>query len=135
MIGLRGWTLPEQHLLPEAVVAFVDGELSAGAHDRAVAHIMSCPSCAADVAAQRQARAVVRTADTPLVPATLLANLRTIPLWAELASPPENLAVTGTGEMVIVQRPDRRALDASSALGSAPQLGRADTILRSAKRR
>ncbi len=45
-----GWTiasLPEAHLLPDAVVAFVDGELSAGAHERAAVHIARCPVCAA----------------------------------------------------------------------------------------
>ena len=46
MTDLRGWGLPEQHLLPDAVVAFVDGELSSVAHERASAHIQRCGFCA-----------------------------------------------------------------------------------------
>jgi len=60
MTDLRGWGSSVPHLLPDAVVAYVDGELSAGSHDRASSHVAGCPFCAAEVAAQRQARAAVQ---------------------------------------------------------------------------
>ena len=62
MTELRGWQLPEQHLLPDAVVAFVDGELTASAHSRASAHLQRCPFCAAEAYSQQQARSAVRAA-------------------------------------------------------------------------
>ena len=82
----RGWGLSEQHLMPDAVVAFVDGELSPTAWDRASAHIAKCPYCAAEVAAQRQARAAVKEADTPAPSAWLSASLRAIPDKVEMPS-------------------------------------------------
>lgn len=77
-----------QHLAVDAVVAFVDGELGLAARDRAAAHLTGCPSCAADVAAQCQARSVVRSARCPSAPATLLAALRDIPHTAHLPDAP-----------------------------------------------
>ena len=77
-----GWSispLPEAHLMPDAVVAFVDGELSASAFDRASAHIARCPLCAAETTEQRQARDAVAAAEAPRMPAGLLAALRAIP--------------------------------------------------------
>jgi DNA-binding winged helix-turn-helix (wHTH) protein len=59
-----GGELAGQHLLPDAVVAFVDGDLSWPAHDRAAAHVAQCARCAAEVAAQRQVAAGLR--DAPL---------------------------------------------------------------------
>ena len=52
MTAPRGWALPESHLLPDVVVAFVDGELSHSARDRAASHITRCTACAAEVRAQ-----------------------------------------------------------------------------------
>ena len=72
-----------QHLAVDAVVAFVDGELSAAARDRAAQHLIACQSCAAEVAGQRQARSVVRSAQCPPAPAELLAALRDIPHTAD----------------------------------------------------
>jgi hypothetical protein len=116
----------EQHLSLDAVVAFVDGELSLGAHERAAAHVVSCPSCSTEVLAQRQARAAVQSADTPAVPTSLLAALQAIPHFAPLAGTPEGLAVTESGELVISTRPgqgtdsrrarDQRELSARRAL-------------------
>ena len=74
-----------QHLAVDAVVAFVDGELSPVARDRAAAHLSVCQSCTAEVAAQCQARSVVRSAQCPPVPADLLAALRDIPYTADLS--------------------------------------------------
>ncbi|MBB5956173.1 anti-sigma factor RsiW [Saccharothrix tamanrassetensis] len=118
MTDLRGWGLSEQHLLPDAVVAFVDGELSASAHGRASAHLARCPFCAAEAYSQQQARSAVRAAETPCAPAGLLARLGAIPQEVDLPSAPDGLAVTEDGQLVAVQRPDRAA-----AFGTGPVLG------------
>lgn len=99
------WQLPESHLVPDAVVAFVDGELSLGAHERAALHLMRCPSCAADVEAQRQVRAAVHSSNVPAMPPALLASLHSIPDTTELSTMPDNLAVDEHGQLVAVQRP------------------------------
>ncbi|MGH3772735.1 MAG: zf-HC2 domain-containing protein [Pseudonocardiaceae bacterium] len=77
-----------QHLAVDAVVAFVDGELGPAARDRASAHLSECQSCVAEVAAQCQARSVVRSAWCPSAPADLLAALRDIPHTADLPDVP-----------------------------------------------
>jgi anti-sigma factor RsiW len=116
--------------MPDAVVAFVDGELTATAWDRASSHVARCPYCAAEVGAQRQARAAVRSADTPAAPDWLLASLRAIPENTDLPSMPDGLAVTDDGQLVTVQRPDRVApLGASEPLGSSPKLGEGRSVL------
>ena len=129
MTDLRGWNLPEQHLLPDAVVAFVDGEMSATARDRAAAHMVNCSCCAAEISAQRQARAAVRAADAPCTPAALLASLRAIPNQVDLPDLPDELAVTQDGQFVAVQRPGKTPLGASPALGSSPRLGQGAAVL------
>jgi len=120
MTDLRGLSLPEQHLLPDAVVAFVDGELPVNAHNRVAAHMRACPGCAAEIARQRQARAVVRAADAPSLPLGLLAALQAIPLNTELPALPDELAVTDDGQLVAIQRKDKAA---KTPLGRAPALG------------
>jgi anti-sigma factor RsiW len=129
----RGWArFSETHLMPDAVVAFVDGELSLGAQDRAASHIARCPCCAAEIAAQRQARAAVKRAQAPRISAGFLASLRDIPQHTDLPTAPDNLAVTEDGQLVAIQRPDRvaglrlqaTALGSSSPLGSTTPLGR-----------
>ncbi|MCE0766165.1 hypothetical protein LWC35_25150 [Pseudonocardia kujensis] len=94
------------HLSQDAVVAFVDDELSAAAHGRAAAHVASCGECAAEVVAQRQVRSVLRSADEPHVPSSLLSMLRNIPQEAELPPPPPGLAMTSDGRLVSVLRPE-----------------------------
>ncbi|MEU7528844.1 zf-HC2 domain-containing protein [Saccharothrix sp. NPDC042600] len=123
MTDLRGWGLPEQHLLPDAVVAFVDGELSASAHSRAAAHLARCPFCAAEAYSQQQARSAVRAAATPSAPESLLARLGAIPQEVELPSAPDGLAVTEDGQLVAVQRPDRVAFGSGPVLGSSRPFG------------
>ncbi|MGB9281731.1 MAG: zf-HC2 domain-containing protein [Pseudonocardiaceae bacterium] len=108
-----------QHLAVDAVVAFVDGELGPVARDRAAAHLMVCQSCAAEVAAQRQARNVVRSAQCPSVPADLLAALREIPQTAELPNVPAGLAVTAEGAIVERAHPGL----APGSVGSSPRWG------------
>ena len=134
MSEMRSWAvrpLPEQHLMPDAVVAFVDGELSLTARDRAARHIANCLMCAGDTAVQRQARAAVQTAETPSASAGLLAALRNIPVETDLPSGPDRLAVTEDGQLVTVQRPDRAAaaLGAGPMLGSSKPLGAGSTVL------
>lgn len=123
MTDLRGWQLPEQHLLPDAVVAFVDGELSASAHSRASAHLARCPFCAAEAYSQQQARSAVRAADAPCAPAGLLARLGAIPQEVELPSAPDGLAVTEDGQLVTVQRPDRVPFGGGPVLGQSRPFG------------
>ncbi|GGM42822.1 hypothetical protein GCM10012275_12190 [Longimycelium tulufanense] len=125
MNDLRGWALGAQHLAPDAVVAFVDGELSPMARDRAAAHLARCPLCAAEAAAQRQARAAVRGAPTPATPAGLLAALRDIPQHVDLPRSPDNLAVTEDGQLVAMLRSSGRSGDQgeNKPIGSAPRIG------------
>ncbi|WP_019815761.1 zf-HC2 domain-containing protein [Saccharomonospora saliphila] len=129
----RGWGVPESHLLPDVVVAFVDQELSLGAQERAAAHLAHCPSCAAEVSAQRAASSAVRGAETPSISAGFLANLRAIPQQTDLPSMPDNLAVGSDGQIVAVQRPDRvaglRDGLGDGALGTSAPLGTAPTVL------
>ncbi|HEX7661375.1 MAG TPA: zf-HC2 domain-containing protein [Pseudonocardiaceae bacterium] len=126
----RGWGIPEQHLLPDAVVAFVDGELSAGAHDRAAAHLARCPLCAAEATAQRQARDAVRAAEVPGASAGLLAALRSIPIDVEPPTIPDHLAMSPDGQLVMIQRPERAAaLGMGPVIGSSTPLGAGNAVL------
>jgi anti-sigma factor RsiW len=128
MTDLRGRSFSElvaglnagQHLAVDAVVAFVDGELGAVARDRAAQHLIACQSCAAEVAGQRLARSVVRSAQCPPAPAGLLAALRDIPHTADLPGTPEGLAVTADGTVVEVADPGRAP---ATSLGTGTPLG------------
>ncbi|MGH3814742.1 MAG: zf-HC2 domain-containing protein [Pseudonocardiaceae bacterium] len=113
-----------QHLAVDAVVAFVDGELGATARDRAAQHLTACQSCAAEVAGQRQARSVMRSAQCPQVPAALLAALRDIPHTADLPGTPD-LAVTADGTVVEIADRGRAAEPRTSVapLGTGTPLG------------
>ncbi|MFK0244355.1 zf-HC2 domain-containing protein [Amycolatopsis azurea] len=136
MTAPRGWGLPESHLLPDAIVAFVDGELTLGAQDRASAHLARCQACAAEVAAQRQAVAAVKKAGAPSMSAGFLASLCSIPQNTELPGTPDNLAMTADGQLVAIQRPDRVAglrdtgvLGGTTPLGSSAPLGQSPNVL------
>lgn len=117
----HGWNLPEQHLLPDAIVAFVDGELAPVPAQRAAAHLQQCAACSAEATAQRQASGLVRAAGSPEIPAGLLSTLREIPTEVELPSGPDDLAVAPDGQVVMVQRPEK--VQKSARLGSGPVLG------------
>ncbi len=113
----RGWGLSEQHLMPDAVVAFVDGELTPTAWDRATAHVA-------------QAREAVQEANNLAAPDWLVASLCRIPQDVDVPSTPDGLAVTDDGQLVAVQRPDRiGALGSSQPLGSSPKLGEGRAVL------
>jgi hypothetical protein len=122
----------EQHLATEAVVAYVDGELSISAHERATRHLAGCTLCTAEVAAQRQARAAVRGAAAPAMPASLLAALHAIPHSVELPPGPDVLAVGEDGELVVAQRshtePNGRPLNGAVPLGLSAPLGSGDRL-------
>jgi anti-sigma factor RsiW len=131
MTDLRGWGLSEQHLLPDVVVAFVDGELSSTAHGRATAHLARCPLCSAEAAYQQQVRLAVRAAGMPNCASGFLDRLRAIPQEADLPSAPDGLAVTEDGQLVTVLRPDRAqaAFGSGSVLGTSRPLGAGTSVL------
>lgn len=95
----------EAHLTPEAVVAYVDGELAPGPDGRARAHLQHCVDCASEVIDQRKARSELRGADAPTLPTSLMSSLCSIPQDTELPPPPAGLAMTADGEWVSVLRP------------------------------
>ncbi len=69
----------EDHLSLDAVVAYVDGELSLTAFQRVAHHLHECADCAREVAEQAAAARTLRTAGGPRLPADLLNALRAIP--------------------------------------------------------
>lgn len=105
-------TLPDwgqDHLSPEAVVAFVDDELDDGPFLRATRHLDSCPECVTQVAAQGQARSALRSAECPSLPLSLMSSLFSIPDDAELPGAPAGLAVTADGQLVSLACPEQAA--------------------------
>lgn len=94
----------EAHLALDAVVAYVDDELSDGARNRALDHLSQCRDCGAEVVAQYQARSALRGAAAPAPSSSLLHSLRAIPQSAELPEPPAGLAVGPDGQFVALLR-------------------------------
>lgn len=124
----------EGHLTLDAIVAFTDGELSAGAHARATAHLAHCPECAEEVVEQDQARLLLRSASAPAMPSSLLSSLRSIPMDADLPDePPAGLAMTPDGQLVSVLRPlgpsTNRPSDAAADPVRGTRSGTADVRL------
>ncbi len=94
----------EAHLALDAVVAYVDDELSAAARSRAQDHLSRCRDCGAEVVAQYQARTALRGAATPSPSSSLLHTLRSIPQDAELPEQPAGLAIGADGQFVTLLR-------------------------------
>ncbi|HSU08921.1 MAG TPA: zf-HC2 domain-containing protein [Pseudonocardia sp.] len=118
MTGSRRFSLSspdwgQAHLTLDAIVAYVDDELGAGAHARAEAHLRCCGECRTEVVAQRQARAALRDAGGPCLPSNLLRSLRSIPVETELPPMPPGLGVTADGQFVLLR-------DASPGPAAAP---------------
>ncbi|MCL0120923.1 anti-sigma factor family protein [Corynebacterium pygosceleis] len=70
-----------EHLSPEAVAAFVDGELTSGAAHRARVHMVHCVECRDEVDQQRRAAERLRTCtenDGIRVPSSLMERLTSI---------------------------------------------------------
>lgn len=76
----------EDHLNLDTMVAFVDGELSSTAYQRAAAHLVRCGLCSSHVAEQASARESLRSASTPRMPGSLAATLSAIPIAAPINS-------------------------------------------------
>jgi len=68
-----------EHLSPEAIAAYVDGELRMTAHLRAAHHLSLCQQCAAEIDAQSQAREALRDSRPVTMPTGLLGLLSQIP--------------------------------------------------------
>jgi anti-sigma factor RsiW len=98
--GAKGSAWGQSHLALDAIVAFVDEELSPAARRRAMAHLAGCPECAGEVVAQTQARLALRTGSAPAASSSLLSSLRAIPDLAELPAAPAGLAVAANGDLV-----------------------------------
>jgi anti-sigma factor RsiW len=110
------------HLALDAIVAYVDEELSPSARRRALHHLSRCPECASEVISQTQARLALRASPAPSLPSSLLNSLRAIPTEVELPAPPAGLAVTSDGQLVSVLRdpsePKRRPWERRVRLGA-----------------
>jgi anti-sigma factor RsiW len=121
------------HIALDAIVAYVDEELSSGARRRALEHLSRCSECAAEVIAQTQARLALRGSAAPSLPSSLLSSLRAIPQETELPAPPAGLGVGPNGELVSIlrepeaestrRRPDRRVRLGAGAVVTGLALG------------
>lgn len=98
----------EDHLNLDSIVAFVDGELSLTAYQRAAAHLSSCPMCAADVDEQSSARTSLRSAPAPQMPGSLAAALFSIPVALPAAARTPGVGIdTQTGHAIRVSHVGR----------------------------
>ncbi|WP_235831514.1 zf-HC2 domain-containing protein [Gordonia zhaorongruii] len=70
---------PTEHLASEAVVAYVDNELSRVAANRADSHLSVCQRCADEVTNQARARSLLRGGTDMCAPESLLGQLNKIP--------------------------------------------------------
>lgn len=98
----------EDHLNLDSIVAFVDGELSLTAYQRAAAHISSCPMCAADVDEQSFARNSLRSASAPRMPGSLVAALFSIPVALPVPTKSPGVGIdTRTGQAIRISHVGR----------------------------
>ena len=101
------------HLNPEAVAAFVDGELSDSAFRRAARHLEDCDECSAEVDAQRRAANRLRVVGNSGVhaPASLVERLAGMSAGD----------LDGVGEVGEAPGPRDRVRDLGANLSSALQ--------------
>jgi len=97
----------DDHLSLDVVVAYADGEMSLTAYQRAAAHVMKCPSCAADVAEQTAASQYLRQARMPTMPGSLFDALKSIPIAAPQAGQIPGVMVDPTSGRTI-RTPDNQ---------------------------
>ncbi|MEO5832930.1 MAG: hypothetical protein ABIR83_06110 [Nakamurella sp.] len=98
----------EDHLNLDAVVAYADGELSLVAFQRAAAHVLSCPRCAAEVDEQAFARVSLRSAASPVMPSSLTAALCSIPVASPAAGRPPGIGVDSrSGHAIRISHAER----------------------------
>jgi len=132
VLGSAGHALASgEHLATEALVAFVDGELGLGPHQRAAAHLAECSECSAEVRAQLQARSAVRAAAAPCTPAGLLGVLRNIPDFGGVSGGasrwPGGVVQNPDGAWVSVLRPEHFGADRSPTM-NPPGADRSPTM-------
>jgi hypothetical protein len=115
--------------LGDRVADLADGRLDPAATERALAHVASCPTCRAELDAQRAASAALRSLAPGEPSADLLARLRDIAApvvpeqgtgagGATAGSHPVALpgsASAGAATLTAVRRPRRRTMVASAA--------------------
>jgi anti-sigma factor RsiW len=105
----------EDHLSVDAVVAYVDGELSLVPFQRAAAHLQRCPMCAAEVSDQMFARDSLRSAATPRMPSSLLASLQSIPVALPAAAGAPGIRIdAATGRAVRIDMAAGRGVEAGT---------------------
>jgi anti-sigma factor RsiW len=97
----------DDHLSLDVVVAYADGEMSMTAYQRAAAHVMKCPSCAADVAEQTAASQYLRQAQVPTMPGSLFDALKSIPIAVPQAGPVPGVMVDSASGRT-VRTPDNQ---------------------------
>lgn len=103
-LGSAGSVWGATHLGPDAIVAFVDDELAAGARRRALSHLAGCGQCASEVVEQTQARIFLKVSSVPSTPSSLLRSLRDIPSQTELPAAPAGLVLGPGGEFMSMVR-------------------------------
>ncbi|HEX7323676.1 MAG TPA: anti-sigma E factor RseA [Mycobacterium sp.] len=95
-----------EHLSPEAIAAFVDGELRMTAHLRAAHHLSLCPECAAEIEHQNRARSALRDSHPITIPSNLLGLLSQIP--DSPVDEPSTLRPPQSAQFADGERPERR---------------------------
>ncbi len=96
----------DDHLTLDATVAFADGEMALVPYQRAAAHVMRCPACAADVAEQTAASQYLRQASLPRMPGSLFDMLKSIPVALPQAGPVPGVVLDAeSGRTVRAQEP------------------------------
>jgi Putative zinc-finger len=108
-------SFPDAHLSADAVVAFVDRELSGTPEQRAAQHVDGCPECWSAVEMQRLAKSMLCGSAGPGLSDSLMQRLRAIPSCSTGlpgGSDPESIGPESIGSGF-----------PAAALGSGPSIG------------